>query len=28
VYQESFSRKSYAMKRVDHIYAKNPWLDD
>ena len=27
VYQESFSRKSRAMRRVDHIYAKNPHLD-
>jgi hypothetical protein len=28
VYRESFARKSRAMKRVDHIYAKNPQLDD
>ena len=28
VYREGFARKSRAMKRIDHIYAKNPALDD
>jgi hypothetical protein len=28
VYRESFTRKSRALRRVDHIYAKNPQLDD
>jgi hypothetical protein len=27
VYREGFARKSRAMKRIDHIYAKNPQLD-
>ena len=27
VYREGFTRKSRAMHRVDHIYAKNPQLD-
>jgi hypothetical protein len=27
VYREGFTRRSRAMKRVDHIYAKNPHLD-
>jgi hypothetical protein len=28
VYREGFTRKSRAMKRVNHIYARNPHLDD
>ncbi|MDR1324508.1 MAG: hypothetical protein LBK00_00545 [Treponema sp.] len=28
VYREGFTQKSRAMKRVNHIYTKNPHLDD